>query len=220
MNRRSTVLAAAALTTVAALSLSACGSGDDSSKGNDKIAGADAGNDSSATASPSASTSTVAGRPEIKLPSDLTMAFEGGKTGDSVKDAVLADSAERMRAVNAAIAGTDPKEQALNFYDTGRALQAAVTWVGKFKKANLGMTGAIRYYDRTVTLDGSKAASVVFCSDESKGYAKDLETNKAKVTAPSDDDFILYNTRLEKNEAGVWQTSRIISTAGAKQCLK
>lgn len=133
---------------------------------------------------------------------------------------MLADSAERMRAVNAAIAGTDPKEEALNFYDTGRALQAAVTWVGKFKKANLGMTGAIRYYDRTVALDGSKAASVVFCADESKGYAKDLKADKAKVTAASDDDYILYNTRLEKNDAGVWQTSRIISTAGAKQCLK
>ncbi|MFJ6081601.1 hypothetical protein ACIQI8_09365 [Streptomyces sp. NPDC092369] len=219
MNRRPTLLAAAALTAVAALSLSACGSGDDSSKGTDKIAGAAIGDDSPSSAPASASRSTAASRPEINLPSDLTMTFEGGRTGSSIKDAVLADSAERMRAVNAAIAGTDPKKEALKFYDTGRALQAAVIWVGKFKKANLGMTGAIRYYDRTVTVNGARAASVVFCADESRGYAKDLKSNKAKVTAASDDNYVLYNTRLEKNGAGVWQTSRIISTAGAKQCL-
>uniref|UniRef100_UPI00404027CC hypothetical protein n=1 Tax=Streptomyces sp. DG1A-41 TaxID=3125779 RepID=UPI00404027CC len=50
------------------------------------------------------------------------MTFEGGKTGDAVKNAVLADNAERMRAVNAAITGTDPKAEAMNFYNTGRAL--------------------------------------------------------------------------------------------------
>jgi hypothetical protein len=218
VNRRPTLLAALTLTAAAALTLSACGSDDSSkSKDNDKIAGADAG---AGNASPSESAPQAAGRPEIKLPSDLTMTFEGGKTGDAVKDAVLTDNAERMRAVNAAIAGTDPKAEAMNFYNTGRALEAAATWVEKFKKANLGITGTIRYYDRTVTLDGNKVASVLFCADESKGYAKDLKTNKPKVTTPSDEDFILYNTRLEKNSDGVWQTTRIVSTAGAKQCLK
>ena len=221
MNRRPTLLAAIALTAAAALSLSACGSDDsskDKDKDNDKIAGADTGTDKSA--SPSASASVAAGRPKIELPSDLTMTFEGGKTGDAVKDAVLADSAERMRSVNAAIAGTDPKSEALSFYNTGRALEAAVTWVGKFKDAKLGIMGKVRYYSRTVTFDGSKAAAALFCADESKGYAKDLKTGKAKVTTPSNEDFILYNTRLEKNSDGVWQTTRIVSTAGAKQCLK
>ncbi|MFF6916058.1 hypothetical protein [Streptomyces sp. NPDC012466] len=217
MNRRPTLLAALTLTAAAALTLSACGS-DDSSKDKDKIAGVDAGG--AKAASPSESASQAAGRPKIKLPSDLTMNFEGGKTGDAVKDAVLADNAERMRSVNAAIAGTDPKADAMNFYNTGRALEAAAVWVEKFKKANLGITGTIRYYDRTVTLAGNKTATVLFCADESKGYAKDLKTNKPKVTAPSDEDFILYNTRLEKNSDGVWRTTRIVSTAGAKQCLK
>ncbi|TPQ20224.1 hypothetical protein [Streptomyces sporangiiformans] len=218
MNRRPTLLAAIALTAVAALSLSACGSDDSSKKkDNDKIAGADTGDEKSA--SPSASASDSAKRPTIKLPSDLTMKFEGEKTGNSVKDAVLADSAERMRGVNAAIAGTDPKQEALGFYNSGKALEAALTWVGKFKDAKLGITGSIRYYNRTVTLDGSKVASVVFCADESKGYAKNLKTGKPQVTTPSDEDFILYNTRLEKNRDGVWQTTRIVSTAGAKQCL-
>ncbi|PSM43650.1 hypothetical protein C6Y14_08420 [Streptomyces dioscori] len=218
MNRRPTLLAAITLTAAAALTLSACGGDSDSKdKSNDKIAGADTGDEKSA--SPTASASAAVGRPKIELPSDLTMTFEGGKTGDAVKDAVLADSAERMRSVNAAIAGTDPKNEALGFYNSGRAFEAAVSWVGKFEDAGLGITGKVRYFDRTVTLDGSKAASVLFCADESKGYAKDLKTDKAKVTTPSNDDFILYNTRLEKNSEGVWQTTRIVSTAGAKKCL-
>ncbi|MFJ8940803.1 hypothetical protein ACIRL0_34695 [Streptomyces sp. NPDC102365] len=218
MNRRPTLLAAITLTAAAALTLSACGGDSDpKDKDSDKIAGADTGDKKSA--SPTASASAAAGRPKIELPSDLTMTFEGGKTGDSVKDAVLDDSAERMRSVNAAIAGTDPKNEALGFYNSGRALEAAVSWVGKFEDAGLGITGKVRYFDRTVTLDGSKAASVLFCADESKGYAKDLKTGKAKVTTPSNDDFILYNTRLEKNSEGVWQTTRIVSTAGAKKCL-
>ncbi|MFI1414862.1 hypothetical protein ACH4Y0_33765 [Streptomyces sp. NPDC020707] len=218
MNRRPTLLAAVTLTAAAALTLSACGGDSDSKdKDNDKIAGADTGPEKSA--SPTASASSAAGRPKIELPSDLTMTFEGGKTGDAVKDAVLADSAERMRSVNAAIAGTDPKSEALGFYNSGRALEAAVSWVGKFEDAGLGITGKVRYFDRTATLDGSKTASVLFCADESKGYAKDLKTGKAKVTTPSNDDFILYNTRLEKNSEGVWQTTRIVSTAGAKKCL-
>ncbi|MFJ2263237.1 hypothetical protein ACIOKD_33865 [Streptomyces sp. NPDC087844] len=216
--RRPTLLAAVTLTAAAALTLSACGGDSDSEdKGNDKIAGAGTGKEKSA--SPTTSASTAAGRPKVELPSDLTMTFEGGKTGDAVKDAVLADSAERMRSVNAAIAGTDPKSEALGFYNRGRALEAAVSWVGKFEDAGLGITGKVRYFDRTATLDGSKTASVLFCADESKGYAKDLKTDKAEVTTPSNDDFILYNTRLEKNSEGVWQTTRIVSTAGAKKCL-
>ncbi|OUC91230.1 hypothetical protein [Streptomyces swartbergensis] len=168
MNRRPTLLAALTLTAAAALTLSGCGSDDSSkSKDNDKMAGADA--RSGTATSPPESDPRADGRPEIKLPSDLTMVFEGGTTGDAVKDAVLADNAERMRAVNAAIAGTDSAAKAMDFYNTGRAREAAATWVEKFKKANLGITGTIRYYDRTVTLDGSKAASVVFCADESKG---------------------------------------------------
>ncbi|MFF3977834.1 hypothetical protein [Streptomyces sp. NPDC001828] len=218
MNRR-ILPAAAALTATAALLLTACGSNDDKPKGTDKIAGADQGD--KASASPSAAPSaSAADRPKIELPADLKMTFEAADTGDPVKDAVLADGAERMRAINGAIAGVDPKYAALNYYNAGKALEAASTWVEKFKKAGQSMTGSLSYFDRRVTLNEDKSASLVFCADESKGYAKDIKTGQAKVTTPSKNDFILYNTRLEKNADGVWQTTRIVSTAGAAQCVK
>ena len=216
VNRRPTLLAAIALTAAAALSLSACGSDDSSKdKDNDKIAGADTGEEKSA--SPSAS-AAEAGRPKIELPSDLTMTFEGGKTGDAIKDAVLADSAERMRSVNAAIAGTDPENKALGFYNTGRALEAAVSWVGQFKDAGATVTGEARYYDRNVTLQSKTSAVLTFCADESKGFSKDKKTNKIAKTPATKNSYVLYNTKLSKNADGVWQTSQILSTRGAAQC--
>jgi hypothetical protein len=215
VNRRPTLLAAIALTAAAALSLSACGS-DDSSKGNDKIAGADTGNEKSA--SPSSSPSTKTGRPKIELPSDLKLVFEDTQTGDPVKDAVLADSAERMRSVDAAITGTDPKGEALSFYNTGKALEAALSWVAQFKEADASLTGEARYYDRSVTLKGKTSAVLTFCADESKGFSKDKKTKVVSKTPVTKNSYVLYNTRMDKNSDGVWQTSQIISTRGAAQC--
>ncbi|MFF2847188.1 hypothetical protein ACFVT5_12715 [Streptomyces sp. NPDC058001] len=216
MNRRSTLLTVATLTTAATLALSACG-GDDKAP-DDKISGAETSAKESATPSTSASEPAGAGRPDITLPGDLKLTFEGAKTGDAVKDAVLADNEQRMRAVDAAITGTDAKGEALAFYNTGKALEAALDWVGQFKKANATMTGEARYYDRTVTLKGKTSAVLTFCADESKGFSKDKKTGEISKTPVTKNSYVFYNTRLDKNGAGVWQTSQIISTRGASSC--
>ncbi|MGP4045539.1 hypothetical protein [Streptomyces sp. 2A115] len=219
MNRRPTLLAAITLTAAAALTLSACGGGDsdsDSSKDSDKIAGADTGTEKSA--SPSESAADSAERPKIELPSDVTLVFEDKGTGDPVKEAVLADNAERMRAVNAAITGTDPKGEALAFYNTGKALEAALSWVEQFKDAGATITGEARYYDRKVTLQSETSAVLTFCADESKGFSKDKKTNKIAKTPVTKDSYVQYNTKLDKNADGIWQTSQILSTRGAAQC--
>ncbi|MFG2649395.1 hypothetical protein [Streptomyces sp. NPDC048436] len=210
-------LATSALAVSAALLLSSCGSSDDESKDNDKIAGADQ-EGGKKSASPSASPAEDSGRPEIKLPADLTMTFESPTTGDAVKKAVLADSAERMRAVNASITGTDPKGEAVSYYNTGKALEAAVTWVEKFKDADLTLTGAVRYYDRRVTLKDKTTATLAFCADESKGYSKKKANDEINKTPVTKNSYVLYNTQLVKNSGGTWQTSQIISTRGAAQC--
>jgi hypothetical protein len=216
--RRPTLLAALTLTTAAALTVSACGSDDGPSGDNDKIAGADTGGEQTSSPSPPAASSAADGRPEIKLPSDLKLVFEGGETGDPVKDAVLADNAERMRAVDAAIAGTDPDGESLGFYNTGKAMEAAVSWVGQFEKAGATVTGEVRYYERKVTLQGDASAALTFCADESKGFSKDKKTGEVDRTPVTKNSYVLYNTKLDKNAAGVWQTSQIISTRGAAQC--
>ncbi|MFE9306135.1 hypothetical protein ACIQCF_11465 [Streptomyces sp. NPDC088353] len=216
MNRRPTrLLTTVVAGTAAAVLLAGCGGGDGDSKANDEIAGADTGAETPASPTP---TATAAGRPKIELPSDLTLVFEDTKTGDPVKDVVLADSAERMRAVDAAITGTDPKGEALAYYNTGKAREAALSWVAQFKEAGATLTGQARYYDRKVTLRSGTSAALIFCADESKGFSKDKKTQKIAKTPVTKNSYVLYNTRLDKNSDGVWQTSQIISTRGAAQC--
>ena len=211
MNRRPALLTTIAVTT--ALTLTACGSEepDTAAKDSDKAKGTKA---SASSSSPS----TSAGRPKIELPADLKLTFEGGETGDPVKDAILTDNAERMRAVDAAITGTDLEGKALAFYNTGKALKAAHDWVAQFEEAGATITGEARYYEREVTLKGEDSATLTFCADESKGFSKDKKTNEIHKTPVTKNSYVLYNTRLDKNADGVWQTSQIISNRGAAQC--
>ncbi|MFE1440089.1 hypothetical protein [Streptomyces sp. NPDC058739] len=214
--RRPDVLPALAAATAALFLLTACGGDDKSPDAKDKIAGADTGEKKPAT--PTAGPAGGAGRPEISLPADLKVTFEDARTGDPVKDAVLADNAERMRAVDAAITGTDPEGEAIGYYNTGKALEASLSWVAQFKDADASITGEVRYYDREVTLKGDSSANLTFCADEGKGFSKDKKTDKIAKTPVTKNSYVLYNTRLDKNADGVWQTSQIVSVRGAAQC--
>ena len=218
MNRRPRLLAAAALTAVAVLPLSACVGGDDSSKGNDNIAGADTGGDSSTSASPSASASDTADRPDITLPEDMKSVFEGWKTGDATKDAALADAERALGSVDDAIARGDTKSKALGFYYQDDALISEVKWVQAWLDANISWTGTIRYFDPQVTLSDKKTADVIYCADDSKAYNKDRKTGKVNKTPASDSPYVLYNTRLEKNDDGVWVTTGLTTKRGHERC--
>ncbi|MFD0058525.1 hypothetical protein ACFVHR_32890 [Streptomyces sp. NPDC127168] len=115
---------------------------------------------------------------------------------------MLADSAERMRAVDAAIAGTDPAGEAVGFYNRGKALGAAASWVAQFEKANATLTGEVRYFDRKVALKDADSAVRTFCAHESKGFSKGKATGEVAKTPV---------TRI-------WQTSQILSPRGAGDC--
>ncbi len=89
--------------------LTACGGNDSDApaKGSDKV---------SVAAQPSPSTPAFeGGRPVIDLPSGVTHAFDWGTTGDPLKDAVLADTAQRIKAVDLAIAEQDLVHEAYRF---------------------------------------------------------------------------------------------------------
>ena len=215
MNRRPTFLTATALAATAALTLSACGGGDDDSGGNDKIAGADTGE---ASASPSTGGSDSAGRPDLKVPKDMKSVFEGWKTGDTTKDAALADAQRALGSVDDAIARGDTKSKALSFYYQGDALISEVKWVQAWLDANISWTGTIRYFDPQVTLRDEKTAVVVYCADDGKAYNKDRKTGKVDKTPASDSPYVLYNTRLEKSGEGVWVTTGLHTKRGHEQC--
>jgi hypothetical protein len=216
--KRRTLPVAAALAATAALLLTACGSGDDNSKANDKIAGADT--DGSKSASPSASASDSVERPDITLPSGVEDVFESWKTGNATQDAVLADAARAQTAMNDAILKGKTDTPGLTFYYKDKALTSSVKWVQKWLDAGVSYTGTTRYFNPQVKLFDGKSAGASFCADETKAYNKDRKTGTVDKTPASDDSYVLYNTRLEKNEQGIWQTSAGTSVRGSKTCVQ
>ncbi|MFJ3710783.1 hypothetical protein OG204_24325 [Streptomyces sp. NBC_01387] len=217
MNRRSLPVVAT-LAAATALLLSACGGSDDNPKDMGKIAGADSGNEKPSS-SPSASPSDTAGRPNITLAKDMKNVFEGGTTGDPVKDAVLRDNEQRISSLDDAINARSLDRPAFNFYNAGDAALSAAKWVKGFFDSGITWTGEVRYYDRKVTSLKMNVATLTYCSDESKSYNKDLKTGKksGEVSDPTDS-LVFYNTRLKKNNDGTWQTTEVFSQRGSKQC--
>ncbi|WP_399942360.1 hypothetical protein ACGH52_24520 [Streptomyces sp. BBFR25] len=215
--RRPTLLAALTLTATAALTLSACGSDDDSpAKGSDKIAGADTSGDPST--SPSETAPAQPERPEIALPTDVTYKFEWGKTGDAVKDAVLHDAEQRIRAVDMAIAEQDPLHKAYRFYSEGEAAAGSEKYIRDFVDHKARTTGVTRYYKESVTAKEDGTAALVYCEDQSKAFNKFLESGKTDVTSVTKDSYVLYASTLRKNSKGVWVTERLVSERGSAKC--
>ena len=215
VNRRSLPVAAAFAATTALL-LTACGGGGDSPKDNDKIAGAD--QNETGSASPSASASDDIDRPDITLPSDVIDDFRNWKTGDTTKDAVLADAGRAQTATNYAIVKGNPDEPALAYYRQGDALVSGAQWVKSFVDAGITYTGTVRYFDPKVTLYGSASAGVTFCTDESKAFNKNRKTKKVDRTPADNDAYVYYNTHLKKAKDGVWQTTELVSDRGNSKC--
>ncbi|MEU5753415.1 hypothetical protein ACGF5T_00170 [Streptomyces sp. NPDC047853] len=221
MRTRPTTTAAAALTAAVALMLSGCGGSDTEDSGKDKIAGADTG--ASASASPTASAPAGGDgieRPEVRLPSDVENIFEDGSTGDTKKDAVLADNERRVNSIDEAIVVDADKHPALEFYSKGDALMSAATYIKSFYDNDRSFTGKTRYYDREVTFAKDGSATVTYCMDATGTYPKNRKTGKVdRSVKASPSDYAFYNTRLEKNAQGVWQTTSVSSTEAAKRCM-
>ncbi|WP_405778140.1 hypothetical protein [Streptomyces sp. NBC_00859] len=215
---------AASLAVAAALLLSACGGGDSSSSDkadkSGKIAGADTGKD---TASPAASDSAPGDgikRPKVVLPKGVKDTFEGEKTGDPKKDAILADNQQNLSAIDSAITtDVNALRPALEFYNKPDALAAAIAYIKTFYDDGKSFVGTTRYYNRRVTILKDGAAAVTYCEDATKTYPKDRKTGKVTKAPATADDYTFYNERLEKDAKGVWQSASVISGSGANKCV-
>ncbi|MFF4748347.1 hypothetical protein ACWD5R_00490 [Streptomyces sp. NPDC002514] len=195
--------------------LTGCGGGDSGTDG-ERIAGADSG-DSSASAAPSPTTSGAT-RPDLTLPGDVQETFEGWKTGDATKDAVLADAGRAQTAVTYSVTKGDPETSALAFYQAETALAGSQDWVKSIVDSGLTFSGAVRYYAAKISVFDKKTAGVSYCADESKAYNKDRKTEKVDKEPATAKSYVLYSTRLQLNDKGVWQTTKLESERGNKAC--
>lgn len=212
--KRRTLPIAVALTTTAALLLTACGGGSDSD-----AKGQNAGARTESTSASASASTGAAQRPDMTLPSDVTEAFESWKVGDATKDTILTDAGHAQTAVTYSVTKGDPESPALSFYQTGTALAGSQDWVKEIVDAGLTYHGSVRYYAPDISVLDAKSAGVSYCADESKAYNKNRKTNKVDEVPATEDSYVLYSTRLEKNSAGVWQTTKLESERGNQRCL-
>ncbi|GAA2541592.1 lipoprotein [Streptomyces levis] len=210
-------LVTAVLTASAALLLTACGSGGGDGSSSDKIAGADAAETPSASPSGSAPADGI-DRPEIELPSDMKLVFEGRQTGDATKDAILADNERTVSTVWQAMALGDVKKSGMAFYYTDDALAGVYQYAKGAIAKKTSWAGTLRYYDRQVTVFDKKSAALTYCVDESGADLKNRETNKLQGTKTTSDSYVFYNLGLKKNADGIWQTWDLTEDRGAQKC--
>ncbi|MFB6958154.1 hypothetical protein ACFCYB_14165 [Streptomyces sp. NPDC056309] len=102
-----------------------------------------------------------------------------------------------------AIRQGDPNSSALAFYQAGTALPGSQDWVKSIVDADLTYAVSVRYYAVKIGLFNEKSVGVSYCADETKAFNK---TRKVDRVPPTDDSYVLYSTRLELNNKGVWQT--------------
>ncbi|KAB8158901.1 hypothetical protein FH609_019885 [Streptomyces sp. 3MP-14] len=204
----------------AALLLTACG-GDDGVE--EEIPGVDAAGESPADG-PDGEDETPPPqddgieRPEIELPDEVTNVFEEVATDDPVELAVLADHERRVNSLDEAIVTGDLERPALGFYSSGEALTSAVEWVESLIENDESFTGTTRYYDREVTVDEEAGrATVRYCIDASES----LTTVRSTGEVDPDSGVTVrvhYLTQLDRNEAGVWQTTEAVADPETNRC--
>lgn len=199
----------------AGLLLSACGGGGSDSSDKIQSSGSPSASATASSASPSASAGVK--RPAIALPAGAKNVFEGRHTGDAKKDAVLYDNEQWVNSMDEAILKRSSDTSHIAFYSRDDALGSSVSFVKGYLDKKDTWVGTTRFFDRKVTFMPGGTASVVYCSDESKAFIK--HSNGKIDNTPTDaDSYVLYNTKLVKNNDGVWQTSVVVSDRGAKEC--
>ncbi|WP_225890971.1 hypothetical protein [Streptomyces dioscori] len=206
----------ATVTVAAALTLSACGSGNSDGSSDGKGPGADTG--ARKSASPSAVESAVTDRPEIELPSDLSYTFEWPKSGDKERDAVLSDGAQSVKAVDLAIAHQDALDKPYLFYYEGEAAAGTEQFIQRYVDNKARTTGAYRFYDPKVNVRGDGTASFSYCEDQGKAFVMYLKGKRIKKTEVTADSYVAYQTSLKKNDKGVWVIHDITSQRGSAAC--
>ncbi|MGI5427801.1 hypothetical protein [Streptomyces sp. CA-179760] len=214
---------AVALTATAALLLTACGSGDDKSSDNDKIAGADQG---AGTPKESASPSGApAGENpdgvDVSLPKDMNLVFDWAKPKDKNEAAAMDDAANFLRAIYRGVDKRTTKDAAVTAYSTGGGLHYAQVQINEWIKGGWTAYGTRRHFDATTrSAPNGKSVEVAFCADTSKFYGKEVKTGKVLKTDPSPKDFGYYRIVMVKFPTGngLWQASKVFVETAAEKC--
>jgi len=208
---------------IGATALTGCGSdAKKSSTDQATIPGADT-SSAPASASPSPSPSAADGVPEAQLPDGVTFQADLQPTGDPAKDAVLAGVTARYKAVYQAIGKQDPEDALYKKWTTATATTASArqhdrTYISNLVSKQHTVTGVYRVYDAKFTAVDDAKASVTWCEDQTKAFAKEVGSGKVLTTTPSRSDYIFFDAIMEKGPDGRWLTSNLLGHEGDSRC--
>ena len=222
MKRRSLPVAAA-LTATAALLLTACGSGDDKSTDNDKIAGAE---QSTATPTKSAEPSAAAAEKnpdgvDVSLPKDINLVFDWTKPTNKNEAAAMDDAANYIRAIYHGVDKRTADDAAVTAYSTGDGLHYAQVQIDSRVDGGWTATGTRRHYQATTrSAANGNSVEVAFCVDSSKFYGEEVKTGKVLKSKPSIADFDYFKIVMVKfpTGEGLWQASKVFVETKATKC--
>jgi hypothetical protein len=150
------------------------------------------------------------------LPSSFKLTFQSWTSSDPVKQAVLNDAEEELRAGYSAILANKPDGgKALAFYDTKSGLVQSQTWIKSYTGKNVTVIGELPAFDPKVILASTgRGASLSYCTDESKAYTKDRRTGKVEGNPAGTNPYVSYVVSLAKSKEGVWQNSSVHAERG------
>ncbi len=209
MTRRTSTIAVV-IAAASALLVSGCSSGD---SGPEKIDGAGQGSPNPTTSSlPSPNTQ----RPKIRVPKSFSLQFGDWISSDPVKQQVLDDGKEKIRASYAAIIDKELDADYLKFYDTKSGFSQDRKWMKTYTGKNLTVIGNLRLFDAKVTLPdkGGTRALLSYCTDESKARTKNHDTGRVAGNPSGADPHVYYESTKRKDSRGVWQTVSVHSERG------
>ncbi|WP_432119102.1 hypothetical protein [Streptomyces sp. bgisy032] len=221
--KRHPLPAAVALTATAALLLTACGSGDDKSGDNDKIAGIGRGAETpKGSAEPSAP--HAGDKPDgvdVSLPKDMNLVFDWEKPKDKNEAAAMDDAANFIRAIYRGVDKRTTKDAAVTAYATGDGLHYAQVQINEWIRGGWTATGTLRHYDATTrSAPNGKSVEVAFCADSGQFYGREIKTRKILKTEPSLNDFDYFKIVMVKlpTGEGLWQASKVFVETKAATC--
>ncbi|OXS31873.1 hypothetical protein [Streptomyces sp. XY006] len=221
--KRRTLPVLATLSTVAALLLTACGSGDDKSAANDKIAGADQGAKTPReSADPSAA--EAGDKPDgvdLSLPKDMNLVFDWQKPKDPNEAAAMDDAANFVRAIYRGVHKRTSNDAAVTAYSTAGGLHYAKTQIDGRIDGGWTATGTRRHYQATTrSAPNGKSVEVAFCVDSSKFYGKEIKTGKVLKSKPSISDFDYFKIIMVKvpTSDALWQASKVFVETKVAKC--
>lgn len=207
---------------VAATALAGCGGGSQKPAALGTSAAAATGSTSVAASSPAASSSSAAASsapstsasasgtgdyaafPGFTPPADLKDIVDPApSTGDPVKDKILADNAQVLRAYDVWSTTGDYNTPGISTY-LGSGMRASYqAQFAQYHAAGKAPAGTVRYYDRKIISNDGHTARVLDCEDGRQAFDKYVSTGKQ--VPGSVDGIMAFYTTVIKDSAGVWQ---------------